>query len=68
MLETSVEMLNFILSRKPNVNRKDTMQRTALHFACKAGRTEFIAALVVVKGIKMNERTCGGDTSLMYAV
>ena len=43
------------------------MGRTALHFACRAGRADFVKLLVEVKGVDVNRRTLGGETPLMSA-
>ena len=65
--ESNAECLKFILNNKPRINLQDSFGRTALHFACRSGRTEFIKILVKVKEIDVNKRTCGGETPLMYA-
>ncbi len=64
---TSVETLVTILKLGPRVNYQDTVGRTALHLACRAGRHDFVKVLVKVQGIDVNRRTCGGETPLMSA-
>ena len=64
---SSAECLKIILQYKPRINLQDSFGRTALHFACRSGRAEIIKILVLVQGIDVNRRTCGGETPLMYA-
>ena len=47
---------------------QDTVGRTALHLACRAGKHDFVKVLAQVKGIDVNRRTIGGETPLMSAV
>lgn len=65
--ETNEAMLKCILSFKPRLNAPDSMGRTALHFACKGARTDFIKILAGLDGIDVNRRTLGGETPLMCA-
>ena len=65
--ESHVDTLKVILASNPKINLQDSNGRTALHFACRAGRHDLIKELVKVKGIDVNRRTCGGETPLMSA-
>ena len=65
--DTTESMLKIILQFKPRLNAPDSMGRTALHFACRGGRTEFIKVLAPLEGIDVNRRTMGGETPLMHA-
>lgn len=67
MKDSNVEVLKTILKYQPRVNQQDTIGRTALHFACRSGRADYVKLLVEVKGIDVNRRTIGGETPLMSA-
>ena len=64
---TAPEILSFILGYKPKINLQDSIGRTALHLACRAGRADLVKILVKVPNIDVNRRTCGGETPLMRA-
>lgn len=65
--DSSAESCSIILKYNPEINLQDTLGRTALHFACRAGRADLVKILVEVKGIDVNRRTIGGETPLMSA-
>ena len=50
------------------VNATDGNGRSALHFACLAGKDENVKILIKIPTIKKDLRTIGGNTPLMYAV
>ena len=64
---TTPETLAAILRCGPRINQQDTIGRTALHFACRAGRHDLVKLLVKVPHIDVNRRTQGGETPLMSA-
>ncbi len=58
------------LSTPIDLNSKDTANRTALHFACSAGRHENVFFLLNQPGVDIKARearTIGGNTPLMCA-
>ncbi len=50
-----------------DINQQDTNGRSALHFACKAGKLENVRYLLSLQGINYELRTVGGMTPLMSA-
>ncbi len=42
--------------------------RTALHFACSAGKSLNVAAILAQPGVNRDARTAGGNSPLMLAV
>ena len=64
----SIEMLKEVLKLKPNINAKDRLGRTALHFACRRGSLEHVTLLLSYDIIEIDEQTNGGITPLMSAV
>ena len=50
-----------------DVNTVDTVNRTALHFACSAGRHDNVAFLLDQPDVDIEARTRGGNTPLMCA-
>ena len=67
MKETTEEILKIVIKHKPRLNAQDKMGRTALHFACRGGRTDLVKILAPLEGIDVNRRTVGGETPLMCA-
>lgn len=63
-----VDVVLRILQSQPDVNKTDNVGRTALHMACKAGRLSIVQVLMQIEDIDPNQRTCGGDTPLMFSV
>lgn len=71
MLCTSIgspEATALVLSLKPNVNVRDTIGRTAIHFACRRGSVEIFNLLVGIEDIDLDAQTNAGITPLMNAV
>ena len=64
---TTPELVQLILRFKPHINLQDSVGRTALHLACRAGKANIVKMLAEVERIDVNRRTCGGETPLMYA-
>ena len=59
--------LRAILDYKPNVNQTDSVGRTALHYAARAGNQQTLETLIEVEGIDIDALSAGGMTPLMYA-
>ena len=66
--ESNVECLKLLLDAVNDPNKQDIAGRTALHYACFAGRYEMVAHLAEKKEINLEARTCGGETPLMCAI
>ena len=66
--ECSADQLNEILTLSPNINARDAVGRTALHFACRAGNMDTFAILVALDDIDVDAVTNSGVTPLMMAV
>ena len=64
----SVKMLQTVLALGPNVNAKDKIGRTALHFACRRGSLEHFEVLIQNEDIDLDAQTSSGVTPLMMAV
>ena len=50
------------------VNAKDPINRTALHFACWKGNVAMLSKLLAIPGLLLNERMDRGRTPIMAAV
>ena len=50
----SVNMLQTVLTLGPNINAKDRIGRTALHFACRRGSLEHFEALIAIEDIDLD--------------
>ena len=50
------------------MNKRDTIGRTALHFACRAGKIDVFQALVENEDVDVDAVTNAGVTPLMTAV
>ena len=61
-------MLNDIMKLGPNLDVKDNIGRTALHFAARAGNLETFKILVELDEIDIDAVTNAGMTPLMCAV
>ena len=66
--ECNADQLREILTLEPNVNAKDAIGRTALHFACRAGNLETFKVLVELEDIDVDAVSNAGVTPLMLAV
>ena len=60
--------MNQLLALGPDVNKKDSLGRTALHFACREGNVGAVQALLAVEGCDRDAVTLGGVTPLMCAI
>ena len=66
--ECNGDQLRQILTLDPNVNTKDAVGRTALHYACRAGNLDTFKVLVEIEDIDVDAVTTSGVTPLMMAV
>ena len=57
-----------ILNLNPDVNARDEIGRTALHFACRAGKEDNFDVLLDCEEIDIDAVTQAGVTPLMTAV
>ena len=64
----SAEIMQNVLTLGPDVNAKDSIGRTALHFACRRGSLEHFNVLAEVEEIDLDAQTNSGVTPLMMAV
>ena len=64
----SVKMLQTVLTLGPNINAKDKIGRTALHFACRRGSLEHFEVLIQYDTLEIDGQTDSGVTPLMMAV
>ena len=64
----SVEMTQEVLALGPDINARDKIGRTALHFACRRGCLEHFNLLIQVEDIDLDAQTTSGVTPLMMAV
>ena len=62
------EQLQTILELNPNVNARDNLGRTALHFACRAGNIDNFNILAAIEDIELDPATTTGVTPIMNAV
>ena len=66
--ECSADQVNEILTLEPDVNARDAVGRTALHFACRAGNIATFKVLAALDDIDVDAVTLAGVTPLMMAV
>ena len=64
----STEITKTILGLGPDVNAKDKIGRTALHFACRRGSLEHFSILSELEDIDLDAQSDSGVTALMMAV
>ena len=62
------DQLQTILDLNPNVNARDSLGRTALHFACRAGNIDNFNVLAALEDIELDPATTTGVTPIMNAV
>ena len=62
------EQLVQILELNPDLNASDNIGRTALHFACRAGKLDTFTHLANLEDIEVDSATNAGVTALMMAV
>ena len=60
--------MGHVLTLGPSINAKDSIGRTALHFACRRGSLEHFNVLSEVEDIDLDAQTNSGVTPLMMAV
>ena len=64
----SREMLEQILALGAEINTRDMVGRSALHYAASAGRAKNLKFLLKQEGVEIDLMTFGGTTPLMMAV
>ena len=62
------DKLREIIALGPNLDQRDRIGRTALHFACRAGKIDTFNVLVENESIELDAATNAGVTPLMMAV
>ena len=62
------DQLQTILELNPNVNARDSVGRTALHFACRAGNIDTFQVLTEIDDVDVDAVTNSGVTALMMAI
>ena len=62
------ESFKRILAMNPNVNARDKVGRTALHFACRAAKMDTFNLLVENEEVDLDAVTNAGVTPLMMAI
>ena len=60
-------MLEQILALGADINARDVVGRSALHYAARAGRAENLEFLLEQEGVEIDLMTFGGTTPLMMA-
>ena len=60
--------MNKLLALGPDINKKDSIGRTALHYACRAGNEGAVKALLAKEEIEQDAVSNSGVTPLMCAV
>ena len=64
----TVDQLKQILALNPDLNASDNIGRTALHYACRAGRLNTFELLVSYEDVNLDAVTRSGVTPLMMAI
>ena len=64
----STEATELVLSLGPDLNVKDNIGRTALHFACRRGHLEIVQLILKDENVDYDAQTTSGVTPLMNAV
>ena len=62
------ESVSKILALNPNIDARDSLGRTALHFACRAGNLDTCSLIVDHDDVDVDAVTHSGVTPLMCAV
>jgi hypothetical protein len=65
--ETTAEDVSALIGAGVDVNAKDELSRTALHWAAEKGHTEVVGALLKIEGIEVNTQDKWGKTALHIA-
>jgi ankyrin repeat protein len=68
VLENSVELVQFLISSGADINEKDKLGLTALHFAAQGGHKEIILLLRCQDNINMNAVDNNGNSALHLGV
>ena len=61
------QILQLCLGFAPDVNQRDACGRSALHYACAAGKLDQVQLLLQAEAIDVDAMTLGGETPLMCA-
>ena len=64
----SCEDFKQILALNPNLDARDSVGRTALHFACRSGYLEIFQVLFDIDSVDLDATTNSGVTPLMMAI
>ena len=64
----TAQQLETILTLNPDVNAQDNIGRTALHYACRAGKLDTFTVLANMEPIEVDMVTNAGVTPLMMAI
>ena len=62
------ESVESILALNPEINKRDSIGRSALHYACRAGKIENVQVLMNNEEIDVDAVTNAGVSPLMTAV
>ena len=62
------ESVEQILALNPDVNKRDSIGRSALHYACRAGKIDNVQVLMNNEDIDVDAVTNAGVSPLMTAV
>ena len=54
------ELIQFLLNKPEFVNKRDSNERSAIHWACSSGNTD-IVKMLVGKGAEINEKDDSGN-------
>jgi uncharacterized protein len=68
MAAETAPIASLLLERGANINTRDRMGRTALHYAVMMRDAAQIIPLLIRKGADVNSRASNGDSPLMVAV
>lgn len=64
----NAESVRQILVLAPEVNQRDSIGRSALHFACRAGKIDAFEVLIENEEVDVDAASQAGVTPLMTAV
>ena len=64
----SKESVEQILALNPDINKRDSIGRSALHYACRAGKIENVQVLMNSEDTDVDAVTNAGVSPLMTAV
>ena len=66
--QCSADQFAQLLNLGPDLNARDRVGRTVLHFACRAGNLDFFQQLIANQNIDVDAVTNAGVTPLMMAI